>query len=232
MFHTVFYTTFPKFLSAVALERIGHELRNYKYVYSTNYDLLIYWSVMQTGPAGFIDYFFQREFDIQDTDVIDNDRTRVMYLHGGLHLYRLPTGTTLKRRQGAFRNLLDQFGTPFPGYPDAVPLFVTEGEPASKLNSINKSEYLSFSFREFTEHEGNLVVFGHSLSDNDDHIVKAIGGWGSRRLAIGLLPDTALRISRRKTNILAKLPDAEVFFFDATTHPLGSAALKIQPKEV
>ncbi len=211
------------------LETIGSELRNYKYVYSTNYDLLIYWSVMQSGPGGFIDYFFQREFNIQDTDVIDDNCTRVLYLHGGLHLYRLPTGTTLKRRQGAFRNLLNQFGTPFVGYPDAVPLFITEGEPASKLNSINKSEYLSFAFREFTEHEGNLVVFGHSLSDNDDHIVKAIGNWGSRRIAIGLLPGTALNISRRKTNLLAKLPDAEVFFFNSTTHPLGSITLKIQP---
>jgi hypothetical protein len=211
------------------LETIGTELRNYKYVYSTNYDLLIYWAVMQAGPNGFVDYFFQREFDLEDTDVIDENCTRVLYLHGGLHLYRLPTGVTLKRRQGAFQNLLNVFGTPVPYYPDAVPLFITEGEPSSKLNSINQSQYLAFAFREFMEHKGNLVVFGHSLSDYDDHIVKAINSWGPRRLAIGLLPSTALRISRQKTTLLAKLPETEVFFFDATTHPLGSAALKVQP---
>jgi hypothetical protein len=42
-------------------------------------------------------------------------------------------------------------------------MFLTEGTADDELASINRSSYLSFAYNEFTNHEGDLVVFGHSL---------------------------------------------------------------------
>lgn len=93
------------------LDRLSAELSRYASIYSTNYDLLIYWSIMR-DPDSFRDYFWGRQFDIANTEIWGK-RTKVHYLHGGLHLYRRPTGQTLKRHAEAGQNLLDLFGSPF-----------------------------------------------------------------------------------------------------------------------
>lgn len=207
------------------LETIRNELREYEFVYSTNYDLLIYWAIMHENRGGFIDYFFGESFDLGNTDVWDREFTRVLYIHGGLHLYRAYLGNTFKRRAAEGRNLLDLFGEPY--FAQAVPLFVTEGHSKGKLASINKSDYLSFVYNKFSQHQGGLVVFGHSLSENDQHIVDAISRWGRRTLAISMLPDNERNIRRKKSRILERLPDADVYFYNALTHPLGTPDLKV-----
>jgi hypothetical protein len=191
---------------------------------------MIYWSIMhQNNPNPFIDYFFSEEFDSSNTEVFDDDRNKILYLHGALHLYRLPSGTTLKRRAEFGRNLLDLFGQPYPGAPDAVPLIVSEGTFEDKLSTINQSDYLTFAFNKFSENEEDMVVFGHSLSNSDMHIVNAVRKWGDRKLAISILPDSVINIRQKQASWIAKLPEAKLFFFDATTHPLGSPDQKITP---
>lgn len=208
---------------------IRTEMLKYAYVFTTNYDLLVYWAVMhQNNPDPFLDYFFAEEFDAGDTNIFDGDRHRVMYLHGALHLYKTPSGTTLKRRAGG-SNLLDLFGVPYNGYPDAIPLIVSEGSSEDKLSSINQSDYLSFVFNKFVENQEEIVVFGHSLSDSDMHIVDAMRKWDDRRIAISLLPDTTINIRTKQASLVAKFPNARLYFFDATTHPLGSPTQRVNP---
>jgi hypothetical protein len=209
------------------IERIRLEILNYRKIYTTNYDLLIYWSVMyQDNPAPFTDYFFTEDFDSSDTRIFDGAKRRILYLHGALHLYRLSSGTTLKRRADG-NNLLDLFGQPYPGHSDAIPLVVSEGTSEDKLSSINQSDYLTFAFNKFAEDQGDMVVFGHSLSDSDMHIVEAMKRGRDRRMAISLLPDTAPNVRSRQASLLAKLPEAKLYFFDSTTHPLGCADQKV-----
>jgi len=206
------------------LSSIREELLNYKYVYSTNYDLLIYWAIMHGNGKGFKDFFWDEPFDIGNTKVWDKV-TCVLYLHGGLHLYHLPSGQALKRRANSGLNLLDLFGQNY--YLDAVPLFISEGTSEEKLNSIYRSDYLSFAFSQFSEHEGPLVIFRHSLSENDKHIVSTIAKWKHVRIAISMVPNEEAVIRSKKAKIISDLPEAELFFFDATTHPLGSQTLNI-----
>jgi len=206
---------------------IRAEILNYRYIFTTNYDLLIYWSMMfQNNPAPFIDYFFNEAFDSTDTEIFDSERSEVFYLHGALHLYKDPSGKTLKRRAGD-SNLLDLFGQPYPGHPNAIPLIVSEGTSEDTLSSINQSDYLMFAFNQFMNNQNEMVIFGHSLSDSDMHIVEAMRTWEGQRIAISLLPDTATNILTKQASLVAKLPRARLYFFDATTHPLGSSILKI-----
>jgi len=202
------------------LDRVASELTEYASVYSTNYDLLLYWSLMR-APKQFKDYFWSREFDVSDTD-IRGKTTKIHYIHGGLHLYRRANGQTLKRAAIGGANLLDLFGTPFE---NTVPLFISEGTAAEKLASIYRSDYLSFVLSQFARDEAPLVVFGHSLGDSDSHLVDAINANKGRDVAVAIRVDGDIR--QKKASIIKTLPRAEIHFFDAATHPLGDPTLNI-----
>ena len=74
-----------------------------------------------------------------------------------------------------------------------------------------------------------MVVFGHSLSQNDKHLVRAMRGWQSPIIAVSVLPGQPEGIVALKATIQECLPDAQLRFFDATTHPLGDPVLRIDP---
>ena len=210
------------------LQKIRQALLDYEFVYSTNYDLLIYWSVMQ-DPTGFRDYFFSGTvFDVGNTEVWSKS-TKILFLHGGLHLYRTRLGQTLKRTAGAFGNLLEDFATPITGYEGAVPLFISEGNSTEKLRSIYTSDYLSFAYGELSRHSGPLVIFGQSLdSQFDRHLTVAIRGTTPKVLGIGIYPPAdGTSVADLKASWAAKFSKDELLFFDSTTHPLGDPALHL-----
>lgn len=203
------------------LDHIAAELSRYASIYCTNYDLMLYWSFMR-DPSAFRDYFWSEQFDITNTEVWDK-KTKVHFLHGGLHLYRRPNGQTLKRSAAAGQNLLDLFGTP---YNDAMPLFISEGTAQEKLASIYRSDYLSFVFACLAQDAGPLVIFGHSLGESDKHLVDAVGTHKGRAIAISLRAEGNIR--QKKAALIEALPEAALYFYNAATHPLGAANLKIE----
>jgi hypothetical protein len=211
-----------------AIPRLFATLRNYQFVYSTNYDLLLLWASMHEGGEGFLDYFWGpgNTFNPFDTEIwpIRQRWTRLLFMHGGIHLRRLRGGGTRKvlASQGA---ILDQFETGYAG--DESPLLVSEGESADKLASILSSDYLAFAHHTFSSHEGGLVVFGHSLSEQDDHLVFPMRAWHQMPVAISIRPgDDEDRIIQQKDRLRSRLsPMQDIVFFDATTHPLGAAEM-------
>ena len=212
-------------VSNETLLRIREELLNYSFVYSTNYDLLVYWAIMATPSGeGFKDYLWDGVFDPGDTEIWEKS-TKVLYIHGGLHLYRTEYGNTLKRRARNSENLLDLFGQPCRD--GAVPLFVTEGDSRQKLNSIYRSDYLSFAYSKFSNHEGDLIIFGHSLGESDSHLFSLNDSWKGRRIAISLRPGRERTLRRKKANAKRIFPESYLVFFDSETHPLGLPDLKI-----
>lgn len=203
------------------LSAIHDEVGRYQTVFSTNYDLLLYWAINQ-APGGFKDFFWGKPFDLADTGVADPENsTQVYYLHGGLHLVRSQNGKTSKLRSEFFNNILDQFGA-------EPPLFISEGDHEMKLASIRSSDYLSFAFQQLMELEGKLCIFGHALGSSDSHIAEAIKASRLSEIAISLKYD--LRPSD-KYRIVESLTSPErevrVWFFEAGSHPLGDQALSI-----
>ncbi len=208
-------------LSGLVLERICAELTKYRSIYCTNYDLLLYWAMMQDQDA-FRDYLWSDYFDMADTDIWGK-QTKVHFLHGALHLSLGLNGQTLKRKPEGGRNLLDSFGTYGRG---TTPLFISEGSGDDKLISIRKSDYLTFVFSQLVHEAGPLVILGHGLGTKDQHIVDAIGFHEGRQIAVSVLAEGNIR--QKKAALVEALPNAELSFFDAATHPLGSADLKIE----
>lgn len=213
-------------MAGATLQLIAGELDNFEFVYSTNYDLLIYWSVMQVGAAGFKDFFWgpNSSFDLLDS-ASSGKHTRILYVHGGLHLYVDGSGDTCKFvANAAGGSILDQFSAG-----SAVPVFVSEGTSDDKLAAIYRSDYLSFAFTQLMAHTGPLVVLGQGLGDSDQHIVNAINRAGVKQLAIGIYPAAPQAIIDSKAHYIKCFPTATIAFFDMTTHPMGAPALKVAP---
>lgn len=217
------------------LQAIRQEIRSYKWVYSTNYDLLTYWAIMSTDPPanGFVDFFFSANgaFDPLDTEIRETrtaSKTRILYLHGGLHLQHTVGGSSYKMRAGG-GTLLEQFGGSMEMDTGRVPLFIAEGRASEKLSAIYRSDYLSFAYAQLEQHSSPLVVFGHSLGESDKHIVKAIKRASTRTLAISIYPSNPADIREEITRYTHLFHEANwtLLFFDATTHPLGQASLKV-----
>lgn len=212
------------------LLEIADELEKYKSIYCTNYDLIIYWSIMKyiedRYPYRFVDYFWPSPFNILNTKV-NEGRLAVHFLHGGLHLCKNRIGQTFKRENvGIGESLLDSFGIDDPDDPDKIPLFISEGTAEDKLRSINQSNYLSFVLSRFGRDSSRLVILGHSLGDSDKHIANAINAHQERQVAISVRKHGNIR--KKKAAIRHALPDVELSFFDAATHPLLRESLRIE----
>lgn len=207
------------------LTKIRTALEFYDCVFSTNYDLVVYWALMsREGGARFVDFFlWSYPFDATDDWTWASHRTKVFYLHGGIHLYRRLDGGTIKRKAQS-ANLLASFARPLP---NTVPLFISEGSHKDKMAAIHRNDYLSFAFDRLARHSGRLVLFGHSLGPSDQHLVDALNRIPNRKIAVGVLRTTHAQIVRSKAHFHHHLPDAELSFFDAATHPLGDASLKV-----
>jgi hypothetical protein len=213
------------------LRQIKRALRPYAFVFATNYDLLLYWAAMCDRPS-MADFFWSTDrplaFDPLNVDVWQM-ATKLLFLHGGLHLYQLLDGRAVKRVAHDYQNLLDLFGTPLEEDPGAISLFVSEGTSDSKMQAIRRSDYLTFALTQLADVRGPLVVFGHSLGDQDQHLVDIVRDPAHNTpVCISMRPADPDTIVGRKTAVTARLYPREVLFFDASTHPLGEAALAVR----
>lgn len=162
-----------RLISDDALERCQAFLARFDNVFTTNYDLLLYWVEMyDDNPHQFCDGF-GRHFPSGRLKYYGNFRAfrpRIWYLHGALHLYS--EGQSVFKREAGSRPLIDVIR---PAFEDGeYPLLVTEGSQEHKMRRIQGNRYLRDAYEELRRVSGVLVVFGHSLSSSDDHICRAI----------------------------------------------------------
>lgn len=208
------------------LYAINLAFRGFSNIFTTNYDLIPYWAIMQEDTWRFKDLFWGEgsTFDPSDT-AVNADRCVISYLHGAIHLVELPDGKTKKLTANGIGSLSSLFDLAHPEY---FPLFISEGSSERKLSRIMRNDYLRFSFEKFQSIGGSLVVLGHSLhKDYDQHLVNALRDGELESIAIGVWPhQEPEQIILFKSRVLADIKGKNVYFFDCTTHPLGSAVLK------
>lgn len=206
-------------------------IAEYDSVFTTNYDLLLYWANMAAKP--FQDGFWYGEFQEPD-----DDHGRIHFLHGALHLYT-EEGEVHKRKSEMNAVIVDQVKKGLAK--GQYPIIVTEGSSVEKKKRIEASSYLNWCHRRFTKIDGTLVVFGSSLDPQDDHL------WGEivenpqvTNLAVGVYgngtsisgQETILRAkkirARRKSSIWA--PPLKLYFFNTKTASVWTP--KPKPKAV
>lgn len=216
-----------------SLRQMRQAMRAHRWVFSTSYDLLAYYAAACEDFRGFVDYFWNKHgsFDESTITLADSStRTRLLFPHGAVHLVVLSDGRTCKRKNSLF-GLLEKFDMPHADDSLARPLLITEGQSAQKAREIASNAYLSFAYRKLREHSAPLVVFGHRLGEQDQHLLDAINEHPERPLAIGIV-DRGKRANRRRQHeIRSRLEDCETYFYDAATHPLGSSKLTVDHLE-
>ena len=212
---------------AKTLATIRAVMASSEWVFTTSYDLLLYWAMGYGGRyKPFKDHFRyggRCEFHPRRHDVYVGE-VPVYYLHGALHLVVGGTGTTWKR-VGSLQTILDQFGQPVDGDSQARPLLVTEGSARDKLRAIEANEYLTRALDQLRDMDLPLVIFGSNLGHQDDHLVEAIGEHPGRPLAISMREGPRAELLARQSEIFLRLGAERIYFYDATTHPLGAPEL-------
>lgn len=205
------------------------------HVYTLNYDLLLYWTLLheqELEESNEKELICDDGFRVPDEDPgaefvtwdgEGNNTQNIHYLHGALHLF--DNGPDLEKccweRSGGIP-LVNQIRAALDN--GKYPLFVSEGDSNSKLTRIRHSGYLQRSLKSFSHIGCNLFIFGHSLAANDEHVLKKIEKGRMKQLFVSLYGDPGSDsnqyiIQRAKRLQLARSPrnPLEVEFFDATS---------------
>lgn len=168
-------------------------------VFTTNYDLLLYWVNMYSNPIRYEDGFRAEQDDPDSDSVVFTEHLGnnkgILFLHGALHLY-LDNYELRKhcwsRTQRPLLELIRE-GLDNKRYP----LFVAEGNSDKKMEQINSSPYLSYCLGKLGRIQNKLVVFGHTLGQSDYHIVKVLAAnTGLTEIYVGLYKNATSKSSR------------------------------------
>ncbi len=198
-------------------------LGNFDSIYSLNYDLLLYWAIMQKelGPGADFDDGFRTPENGPTAyvtwEVEKSDQQSVHYLHGALHIF--DAGAELKKFTwiNTGMRLIEQVRQALES--DMYPLIVAEGESHQKKAKITHSNYLSRSFRSLPKVTGALFIFGHSLAPNDEHILRLIERGKTRQLYVSLFGDPRSASNRavvaRAEEMAAYGKGRDLIFYDA-----------------
>ncbi len=176
----------PRKRSEACARFINTFLASGGHVFTTNYDILLYWVFMrnQGEMAEAIDGFGRAVEDNGSEDGAESNQIpgdlewggnkegqNVHYLHGALPLF--DTGVAIIKEEYTTQSLLLENIKKRISSKE-YPVFVTAGNGKEKLTHILHNQYLSFCYEKLSSLDGSLVTFGFNFGDYDEHIIEAI----------------------------------------------------------
>lgn len=207
-------------ISEFSEEKARNFLENFDFLFTTNYDLLLYW-LLQKNPNKFKDGFRK---GTDDYLVWDGSREQNYYfLHGGLHIFERMTVNNERvilkiksKKSGGDSN--DAGKTMIQIVRDHLacglnPCVVFDGESINKKMSINSNDYLKNAINKFKETQGSLYVFGSRLNPEvDQHIVDAVCDGAFDEIYISLYIQTDEEVDKYRYR-LGRANNKEIKFF-------------------
>ena len=164
-------------------------LSNFARIFTLNYDLLLYWTVLQRNlspPTVVMGDGFGRPGGgpLTWSQPGRSEEQQIFYLHGAMHYY--VEDHQLRKLELSKQNIVEQLQSNL--LEGQYPLVVTEGSRDDKEARIARSGYLTYCHRRLSRLNGALFIHGMAMSDNDQHIVKAIANKSSgiEALYVGL----------------------------------------------
>lgn len=158
-------------------------LGNFGTVFTLNYDLLLYWAVLE--EAKLHDGFglgsqvgrFRGPFN-------ENAWCQIFNLHGGLHLFANGDGAMIKAVHtgaGVIATITDCIANK-----KRLPVYVAEGTSRQKMRKVDSNAYLRHCFAKLRDNAASVFVYGHSADDNDAHVYRAIFESKTKRVYFGV----------------------------------------------
>ncbi len=140
-------------------------------IFSTNYDLLLYWILMR--EAAVFEGNMRDGFARGDRPDLtwSSGSQNIYYLHGSLPLFDY-AGTIIKEEYDQQNFLLRNIKTRIAN--DQYPIFVTAGTAQEKMEMISHNRYLSYCYESLSNLNDSLVVIGFNFGEYDSHIIDAI----------------------------------------------------------
>lgn len=174
----------PEAKSKACFEYLNDFLENEGKVFTTNYDLLLYWVLMRNESQLAIDGF-GREL-LNPEEIIKGEEPEfseelfwgkhkneqsVFYVHGTLPIF--DTGVEIEKevytnQHYLLENIKERLNS------KEYPIFVTAGNGNEKLEHIMHNRYLIYCYEQLSKVEGSLISFGFNFGEYDEHIIGAI----------------------------------------------------------
>jgi hypothetical protein len=198
---------------------INDSLIKYRKIFTTNYDLLLYWACRNSKEWNIKDCFTRDGFSPKNDR--ESNQCTIYFLHGAIHLYE-DNGNILKinadKSKGSEGILISKIESNIRS--GILPIFITEGVSNQKLSRILANRYLSHCYHSLRSLSGELDIFGHSLKANvDDHIILAIQNSNISKINLYYhkysdnRSDGDIEMGR-----LRKLTNKEVVIYDSKDH--------------
>lgn len=178
----------PRKQSEVCAEFLRRFLNTGGHLYSTNYDLLLYWVLMRSGGVDHVDGFGrepenpdERPEDYSWSELVwGKNRTKqnVFYVHGALPFFDDGVAV-IKEEYDQHNYLLDRIRSRMES--GEYPIFVTAGNGRQKLTHIMHNHYLAHCYESLCAVGGSLVTFGFNFGEQDEHIIDAINRAASQK---------------------------------------------------
>lgn len=177
---------------------LADELFEFHDIYTTNYDVFLYKTILQKISEyrekrledPYEDFFYNElsglELGFTPEKVFSNSRT-IYYLHGALFIYQTPNKTAsykLRRLEHVRFEYIQLIRREIEN--NNLPIFVAEGDHRDKLRTITNNAYLNFCARQLQRIQRNLVVYGFSFGKSDSHIVDYINKSDTKSIAISI----------------------------------------------
>lgn len=169
--------------SSSCAEFLNQYLSNSGEIFTTNYDVLLYWVLMRNEIPNAIDGFgrdvensgeYVPEDEIELSELRwgrNKERQNVHYVHGALPLF--DTGIEIVKEEYDSENyIMENIKSRLLN--NEYPVFVTAGTSTQKLEHIMHNRYLAHCYERLSNIEGSLIVFGFGFGEYDEHIIDAI----------------------------------------------------------
>ena len=183
---------------------VGKYLSHFKTVFSLNYDLIMYWSMLEYNDQyknvlkdGFITsdllIYNSKVFAKNRIEILkkpytgNNSATLVFYPHGNLILHRTKSREgKIQGHKASYTSILETIAD-FWEENNSLPLFVSEGTYQEKLEVISSSNYLSYVIHEELPNGGDsLVIYGWGIGKQDTHILEQIARGTYQQIAVSV----------------------------------------------
>lgn len=175
--------TIPQHKNDACASFLNRFLSTTGHIFTTNYDLLLYWVLMRNPYLSSIDGFGRERENPDEVVPVDDiqyselrwgkykDTQGIYYLHGTLPIF--DTGVDIIKEEYTTEHyLLENISHRIDE--KQYPIFVTAGNGREKLEHIMHNRYLSFCYEHFSSIDGSLVTFGFNFGSYDDHIIDAL----------------------------------------------------------
>ena len=225
----------PAEKSASCAKFIDRFLKTGGSVFTSNYDLLLYWILMREGVPNACDGFGREllnpvEVENKTEEQVwselrwgpNRSNQNVFYVHGSLPLF--DTGTdVVKEQYDEDGYLVEKIRARIDA--DDYPVFVTAGTGDEKMAQIRANPYLADCYDHLSSVDGSIVTFGFAFGDSDLHIVEALNRathLGSKdvpklwSIYIGVFSEGDMK----RAEALGRLLHAKINTYDARTAQL------------